>query len=263
MRDNILRVILRSKKTVFSFKELLMSLPSMDIKTLKSKINYYTKTGEIYHIRRGLYSKDKNYDHYELATKILIPSYISFETVLKNSGIIFQHYEQIFVASYQSRSIICDGQEYNFKTIKSLMLTNITGIEIKENYSIASPERAFLDVIYLNKDYYFDNLAPLNWDKVYEILTIYENKRMEKMVKMYHKSFLKDFYGSEFNNYNKSLIESLKKPKEAIAYLNAALEECKDGTQESQQVLLMALRNVALAQEGETFAAFANLLTEE
>ena len=192
MADNVLREILRLKKTVFSFKELLMFWPNTDTKILKSKINYYIKQGELYHIRRGLYSKDTHYDHLELATKILIPSYISFETVLLSAGIIFQYYKSIFVATYQSRNIICDGQEYTFKTIKSSVLTNTLGVEIKENYSIASTERAFLDVIYLNKDYHFDNLAPLNWDKVYEILPIYENQRMAKMVKIYHESFKKD-----------------------------------------------------------------------
>lgn len=191
MVDNILSAILRFKKTVFSFKELLMLWPNTDIKTLKSKINYYIKQDDLYHIRRGLYAKDKNYDRLELATKILIPSYISFETVLAAAGIIFQYYDQIFVATYQSRNIQCDGQKYNFKTLKSSILTNTTGIEIKENYSIASAGRAFLDVIYLNKDYHFDNLASLDWDKIYEILPIYKNKRMEKIVKKYHESYKK------------------------------------------------------------------------
>ena len=51
-------------------------------------------------------------------------------------------------------------------------------------------------------------------------------------------------------NYNEFLIESLKKPQEAVAYLNAALEECKDGSAESQKLLLIAFKNVALAQGG-------------
>jgi len=41
-------------------------------------------------LRRGLYAKDNSYDKNELATKIYIPSYISFETVLRNAGAIFQ-----------------------------------------------------------------------------------------------------------------------------------------------------------------------------
>jgi len=51
-------------------------------------------------------------------------------------------------------------------------------------------------------------------------------------------------------NYNQLLVESLKDRKEALAYLNAALEECKDGSEESQKLLLIALKNIAQAQGG-------------
>jgi probable addiction module antidote protein len=51
-------------------------------------------------------------------------------------------------------------------------------------------------------------------------------------------------------NYHEELIDSLKDHDEAVAYLNAALEESLDGDEESQEVLLNALRNVAEAQGG-------------
>ena len=140
-------------------------------------------------VRKGIYSKDKNYDKYELATKIYTPSYVSLETVLGAAGITFQLYGQIFVMSYTTKEIECDGQKYSYKKIKDTILTNQAGIESRENYNIASPERAFLDVVYLHKDYHFDNLSVLSWNKVYEILPIYGgNKRMAKMVKIYHES---------------------------------------------------------------------------
>jgi len=46
------------------------------------------------------------------------------------------------------------------------------------------------------------------------------------------------------------LIESLKNPKEALAYLNAIVEEAKDGSAESQTFLLTALKDIAEAQGG-------------
>ncbi len=187
MEKGFLNELLRSNKTVFSFKDLILLWGGIDKLTAGSRVNYYTKHNDLYHIRRGLYAKDKNYNKYELATKIFTPSYVSFETVLGSAGVTFQYYSQIFVASYQNKEIECDGQKISFKKIKEGILTNNSGIEIKENYSIASPERAFLDVVYLNTNYYFDNLSDLNWDKVFEILPIYGgNKRMEKMIKKYH-----------------------------------------------------------------------------
>lgn len=180
--------ILRSNKTVFSFKDILLGSQDKNPILLNRRLNYYVKRGELHSIRKGLYAKDKNYDRYELAAKIYTPSYISFETVLGKAGVTFQHYGQIFVASYLTREITADGQIYAYRKIKDSVLTNNVGIEHKENYSIAAPERAFLDVVYLNKNYHFDNLSDLDWNKVFKILPIYSNKRMEKEVKSYQKN---------------------------------------------------------------------------
>jgi hypothetical protein len=189
MEKGFLKTILKSKQTVFTFKDLLLIWGGIDIKTAKVRINYYVKSGDLYPVRRGIYAKDKNYDRLELATKIFTPAYISFETVLGNAGITFQYYSQIFVASYQTKEIIADGQKIVYKTLKSSILTNSAGIENKEHYAIASPERAFLDVVYLNKDYHFDQLSSLNWDKVDEILPIYgNNKRMNKQISKYYQA---------------------------------------------------------------------------
>jgi predicted transcriptional regulator of viral defense system len=144
------------------------------------------KTGKLIRVRRGVYAKDKNYDKYEFATKILRPSYISFESVLGVAGMTFQYYSQIFVASYAKRELVCDGQIYSFKKMKDSILNNPAGIDQAGEYAIASKERAFLDSIYKNKKYYFDNLAPLDWDKVFEILPIYSNKKMAKKVQEYY-----------------------------------------------------------------------------
>jgi len=187
MRKDHLLDLMRSKKTVFTFNDIILIWGESDVNFIKKKINRYVRVGKLYSIRKGIYSKDKNYDKYELATKIYTPAYISLETVLIAAGINFQSYGQIFVVSYQTKEIECDGQKYAYKKIKNTILTNQKGVELKENYNIASPERAFLDIIYLHKNYHFDNLSSLNWDKVYEILPIYGgNRRMAGMIKMLH-----------------------------------------------------------------------------
>lgn len=181
--------ILRSNKTVFTFKDISLIWSDTNKKTRIAGVNYYIKTGQLYSIRRGIYSKNKNYNRLELATRILTPSYVSFETVLTQTGINFQFYEKITIASYQTREIIIDNQTYSFKKIKDLILTNPLGVEHKNESSIASPERAFLDTIYIHKDYHFDNLASLNWDKVWKILPIYKNKRMAKKVEEFFENY--------------------------------------------------------------------------
>jgi len=188
MKKTLILDIYNSKNTVFSTKEIALFWTESDTELVKMRVYRYVKAGKLYPIRKGLYAKDKNYNKYELAIKIYTPSYVSFETVLGKAGVTFQHYGQIFVVSYLTREITADGQTYSYRKIKESVLTNNAGIEHKDNYSIAIPERAFLDVVYLNKDYHFDNLSVLDWNKVLEILPIYSNKRMEKEVKAYQKN---------------------------------------------------------------------------
>jgi hypothetical protein len=186
MGKDYISSLLRSNNTVFTFKDLSLIWGDTDRDYVTKRVYRYIKAGKLYAVRKGIYAKDKNYNRFELATKIYTPSYISLETVLAQAGIIFQYYGQIFVASYLTREITADDQKYTYKKIKDSILTNHTGLINKENYTVASPERAFLDVLYLNKDYYFDNPSKLDWEKVFEILKIYGgNKRMEKIVKKY------------------------------------------------------------------------------
>ena len=59
------------------------------------------------------------------------------------------------------------------------------------------------------------------------------------------------------NSYQEDLIESLKNPKEAAAYLNAAIEEG------DRELFLLALRNIAEAQGGISAVAEKSHLNRE
>lgn len=187
MEKDYISTLLRTNNTVFTFKELSLIWNETDVNLTKKRVYRYTKMGKLYPIRKGIYAKDKNYDKLELANKIFTPAYISLETVLSREGIVFQHYDKIFVISYLSREISCDGQAYVFRRMKDVLLMNSLSIEKKDNYYIASKERAFLDTIYLNKNYHFDNLSSINWDICFEMLAIYNNKAMAKRLNSYHK----------------------------------------------------------------------------
>ena len=177
--------ILRSSRTVFTFKDISMMWRNTDQKAVIAGINYYVSTGQLHRIRRGIYAKDKNYDKTELACRIYTPAYVSFETVLTRAGINFQYYGRIFIASYLAREIVVDGQVYQYRKIKNTLLTDSAGVLNKDGIAVATSERAFLDTLYLNTDYHFDNLASLNWDKVFEMLPLYDNKRMTRKVQKF------------------------------------------------------------------------------
>ncbi len=188
-KGEYLGILLRSPKTVFSTKDVALLWAEEKKNTVSGRLNKYSRADKLIRVHRGLYAKDKNYDKFELATRIYTPSYISFETVLTRAGINFQYYGNIFVASYVNREINIDGQKITFVRMKNYVLSNTVGIEHKDGYAIATKERAFLDRIYVSKDYHFDNLDSLDWDKVFEILPIYNNKRMIKKVNDYFKHY--------------------------------------------------------------------------
>jgi len=187
-KGDYLTTILRSAKTVFTSRDIAILWQDPGSSATRVRISYYVKKGDLIRLRKGLYVKNKDYNKLELATRIFTPSYVSFETVLAREGLIFQMYQPIFVVSYTTRKISIDDQVYSFKTIKNNVLTNSLGIENINETSIASKERAFLDTLYVNNNYYFDNLRSLDWEKVFQILPIYSNHRMVKKIKQLHKS---------------------------------------------------------------------------
>lgn len=177
--------LLRSSQTVFSTKDVALLWSEAVNNAVRVRLNNYVKTGKLIRVCRGIYAKDKNYDRFELATRIYTPSYISFETVLTRAGMNFQYYNTIFVASYVTRDLTVAGQTMSFIRMKNYVLSNTTGITHADGIATATPERAFLDRIYVSKDYHFDNLDNLDWNRISEILPIYHNKRLEKKVKTY------------------------------------------------------------------------------
>ena len=109
---------------------------------------------------------------------------ISLEYVLQKAGVVFQFDRKISVVSYLSREIETDVQIYTFRKIKNELLVSPEGIEqMQQGYAIATVERAFLDSLYLNGKIYFDNLRPINRDKVEELLPMYNSKILVKRVK--------------------------------------------------------------------------------
>ncbi len=189
-KGNFLEILLRSSKTVFSVQDVALLWGESESETITNRLKKYIRAGKLLRVRHGLYAKDENYDRYELATRIYTPSYIGFETVLTREGVCFQYYGNIFVASYLNREIEAGGQKITYVRMKSSVLSDTTGIDHRNGVAWATKERAFLDRLYVTKEYHFDNLNVLDWDKVFEILPVYGNKRLEKQVRKFHRNFI-------------------------------------------------------------------------
>ena len=109
------------------------------------------------------------------------------------AGMIFQYYERIFAVSYISRSITVDKTTIQYRRMKKEILINLKGLEAKVGYYIATPERAFLDTIYIYKNYHFDNLGSIDWNKTRDLSQIYESKSLIRRLDEYYKLFKKEY----------------------------------------------------------------------
>lgn len=189
--DSLITKLFRSSKTILTNKDIALLWGETHQGNLKAKIAYYVKRGSLIRLTRGVFAKDKNYNPKELATSMYSPSYISFETVLREAGVIFQHYDTIFVAGPWPLTKKINKYAFTFRRLKDSVLYNAAGINNEDNYSIATPERAFLDMIYLSPKYYFDNLESIDWKKCFELVNIYGNQQLIKRLTKYQQKYVK------------------------------------------------------------------------
>ena len=82
-----------------------------------------------------------------------------------------------------SRTLQIDGETYRYRKIKAEILFDTSGIIREGGVNIATPERAFLDTLYLEQNYFFDNTSPLSKGKVLELLPLYDCKALNQRVK--------------------------------------------------------------------------------
>ena len=181
-KGDIIFEMYKASRTVFKINDISLLMGKEKNDALYKILHYYVRSGKLLNPRKGFYAKE-GYKPEELACLLYPPTYISLEYVLQRAGVIFQYDSAITNVSYLTREIEIDGQSIRYRKIKGEILSNTTGIILnKNNINIATPERAFLDMLYLNKRYYFDNLHVLNKKTVVKLLSIYDSQTLEKKV---------------------------------------------------------------------------------
>ena len=182
---DILFEVYKDSRTVFRINDIALLLNKTD-RLLYQKLNKLVKKGKLLNIRKGIYAKE-GYRSEELACLLYTPTYISLGYVLQRSGIIFQYDSAITNVCYLNREICVNEQTIRYRQIKREILFNTRGIIYQNNTNIATPERAFLDTLYLNGYFYFDNIKKLDTNKIFELLPIYNSvsfsTKTEKILK--------------------------------------------------------------------------------
>ena len=180
MIKKIIYTIFSDSRTVFRINDIALLLNTTDV-FLSQKLNKLVNEGMLLNLRRGIYAK-KNYNPAELACILYTPIYISLNYVLARNSVVFQFDSSITCVSYLTREVEVDNQRIEYRKAKNEILLNTAGVVYENNINIATPERAFLDTLYLFGDVYFDNIGALNYRRIKDILPIYKSKRIENYI---------------------------------------------------------------------------------
>lgn len=181
-QSDILLTLYTRDESVFTMQQISMLYPNIPQSVLLQKIRRAVKAGRLLCVRRGVYAKP-GYTMEEVACVLYKPSYISLDYVLQHHGVNFQYDSAVSMVSYLSRDIEINGQLIRYRRIKGEIMINTIGIEQRGNINIATPERAFLDTLYLYPNYYFDHVDKLDQQLIKNILPIYHSATMEERVK--------------------------------------------------------------------------------
>jgi len=185
-QKDIIWLIYNNSSTVFTMNSVALLSGETDFQSLNQKLNYYVRTGKLLNPRKGIYAKP-DYDPLELTCLLYTPSYISLEYVLQKAGVLFQYDSRITAVSYLSRSLEFDNVSISYRKIKNEILIDLAGISRVGNINIATPERSFLDMLYLNSSYYFDNVQSLDAALIHRLLPLYGSKVLTKRAHKYIK----------------------------------------------------------------------------
>jgi len=163
----------------------------------KRRLKYNLKKAKLFKLRKWLYSSvpvsQLTISQYMVAGSLVYsPSYLSFESVLHQAGVIFQYYDSLSFAGPYTRELQIWDQDLVFWRLPPSLLTYPIGIVTKDHITQATPERAICDILYHNKHYPLDHL-PRTLDRklLMRIATIYSTIKWQKKLPKIVASLLK------------------------------------------------------------------------
>lgn len=184
----------------FDFEQKMLNYPLFSAGELKViffnekniliQVAFWVKKGYLKKIRKGLYiltSKTTSIDSVMLANKIYQPSYLSLEYALNYYGII-PDIPGVYtsVTTRGTEKFTNEFGTYSYRKIKKELFAGYTIVENnKIFYSIATPEKALMDYLYLNKNKFvadFDFWKELRIDDDFK----FDKKEIKKYKKLFN-----------------------------------------------------------------------------
>lgn len=151
--------LLAQNKKIFKTDDLALIWKIKNRNTLLTTIKRYLNKQVLFSLRKGLYSlvPPNELDPYLLGTAYVKGfCYVSLQSVLAQHGLINQQPTAITLIGPRSQDFSIAEQRYLCHKMKSEYLHNLTGIELQQEYPQATLIRAIADMLYYNRNFYFD-----------------------------------------------------------------------------------------------------------
>ncbi len=185
--QKLIQKINKIPKAYFSFSDI-RKIADMEDASLKVSLSRMVKRGELIRLLKGIYAVDAFKIGWEqFAGETYSPSYISFESALARYNILSQRPANIILATTKrSKTMKLKEITIIYRHIKPQLFW---GYAREENYLIAEPEKAFLDLAYLSLNGYakFDpeemNFDFLDNKKIKNYLKKFDSKRLSALMK--------------------------------------------------------------------------------
>ncbi len=184
--SKLLNKINNIPKKYFSLMDL-SKISDMEKDSIKVAISRAVKDKRVVKLINSLYTQNINNVPWEnLAINIYSPSYVSFESALSYYNILSQQTISLTLATKKRRkNINIHNQAIVYRHIRNDLFW---GYIKKDDYLIAKPEKAFLDLAYISLNGYghFDpeemNLDLLDQEKIKKYLKKFNNKKLDKLI---------------------------------------------------------------------------------
>lgn len=141
--------------------------------TLNMTLKRYADAQMLFRIYRGFYSIKPiaKIDPLVLGIKALHQyAYVSTETILIKHGIIQQQINEYTLISSKSCHFTIGSNQYSSRQLNDQFLYNPIGIITNDNgVKVATVERAIADMLYFNKQFYFDASVQINWRHIKQL----------------------------------------------------------------------------------------------
>ncbi len=128
-----------------------------DTRPVKVQIGRWVKSGKLIQVKRGIYLLSKDYrkkDVFEpyLASILMSPSYISLEKALEYHGFIPESVPvYTSVTTKRPAKYVTKAGVFSYRRVKKLLFWGYDSVSVdKQTAFVAFPEKALLDLFYLN-----------------------------------------------------------------------------------------------------------------